>query len=360
MKITRIDVKLYRVPADVKRVDAIQTFEALELPIVQVFTDEGETGTGFTYTIGSGLRTVASFIQNDLAPLAIGEDPLNIERVWQKGWWGTHWIGRGGVAQLGISALDLALWDLKARHANLSLHQLLGGMKDRMPVYSTDGGWLHLSERDLVAQSVDFLEQGYKAVKMKIGKPDPAEDVRRVRAVRKAIGDDAKLMADVNMGWTPHVAIDMARRLEEFNLAWLEEPCENDDVSGHARLARSTSIPIALGESLYNRYVVKEYIEAGAVSIIQVDAGRVGGVTEWLKIAHMADSFNLSVSPHFLMELHLSLAASVPNSLYVEYLPFLHKVLEQPLVLKDGYFEVPKQPGLGITFDQKKLKKYEV
>ncbi|MDP3062102.1 MAG: mandelate racemase/muconate lactonizing enzyme family protein [Chloroflexota bacterium] len=360
MKIARVDVALYRIPAEKPRVDAIQSVEAVEMPVVEVTTDSGLTGVGFTYTIGKGGPAVASFIQHDLAPLALGEDPLNTERVWQKLWWGTHWVGRGGVSSLGISAVDIALWDIKARHAGMSLHQLLGGARDRMPVYSTDGGWLQLSEAELVEQSVAFLEQGFVAVKMKLGKPDGAEDVRRARAVRKAIGDDAKLMADVNMGWKPHQAIDMARRLEEFNLGWLEEPCENDDVSGHARLARSTTIPIALGESLYNRYVFKEYIEAGAVSIVQADVGRVGGITEWMKVAHMADSFNLSVSPHFLMELHLPLVASIPNGLYVEYVPYLERVIEETLTLKDGCYEAPKQVGLGFTFDKGKLKRYVV
>jgi L-alanine-DL-glutamate epimerase-like enolase superfamily enzyme len=228
-----------------------------------------------------------------------------------------------------------------------------------MPVYCTDGGWLHLTEKEVVEQSAAYIEQGFKAVKMKVGKPDGSEDVRRVRAVRKAIGDDATLMVDANLIWTAPRAIDMARRLEEFNLFWLEEPIEADDVSGHARLARSTSIPIAIGENLYNRFVVKEYIEQGAVGIVQVDAGRIG-ISEWLKIAFMADSFNLAVSPHFCMELHLSLAASVRHSLFVEYFFPLDRVLSVPMKVKDGYLEVPKEPGLGVPFNRGKLKRYLV
>jgi len=359
MKITRVDVRLYRIPAERVRMDSIQAFEAMEIPFVEVIADEGVSGLGFTYTIGRGGCSVKAFIENDLVPLVLGEDPLNIERIWQRCWWSTHWVGRAGIATLGMAAIDNALWDLKAKHAGLSIHQLLGGAKGRMPVYCTDGGWLHLSESEIVEQSVAFLEQGFKAVKVKVGKPDPAEDVRRVRAVRKAIGDDATLMVDANLVWTPYRAIEMARRLEEFNPFWLEEPIEADDVSGHARLARSTSIPIALGESLYNRFVVKEYIEQGAVGIVQVDAGRIG-ISEWLKVAAMADSWNLSVSPHFCVELHLPLAASVRHSLFVEYIPFLERVLEEPLVLKDGFFEVPKRPGLGIPWDSAKLKAYLV
>jgi len=359
MKITRVDVNLYRVPADRLRVDSIQTFEAMEIPIVDIYTDDGAVGTGFTYTIGTGGRALSTFIEHDLAPMVIGEDPLNIERIWQKLWWGTHWVNRGGIASLGMAGMDNALWDLKAKRANLSLHQLLGGAKDRMPVYCTDGGWLQLSEKEIVEQSVAFLEQGFKAVKIKVGKPDAAEDVRRVRAVRKAIGDDVTFMVDANLVWTASRAIDMAHRLEEFNLFWLEEPIEADDVSGHVRLARSTSIPIALGENLYNRFVVKEYVERGAVGIVQVDAARIG-ISEWLKVAYMADSFNLSVSPHLVMELHLPLAASVRHSLFVEYVPSMDKVLEEPLKLKDGYFEVPREPGLGVRFDREKLKRYKV
>jgi L-alanine-DL-glutamate epimerase-like enolase superfamily enzyme len=359
MKISKVEVRLYRIPPDKIRVDAIQSFEALEMPLVEVFTDTGLSATGFTYTNGYGGRAIEVFIEERLISRLIGEDPLNIERLWQKCWWGSHWVGRGGIATLAMAAVDNALWDLKAKYANMSLHQLLGGAKDRMPVYSTDGGWLNLSEKELVEQSVYFVEQGFKAIKIKVGKPDPNEDLRRVRVVRKAIGDELPLMVDANLVWTSYQAIDMARRLEEFNLYWLEEPIEADDVSGHARLARSTSIPIAVGESLYNRFVVKEYIEQGAVSIIQVDAARIG-ITEWLKVAYTADSWNLSVSPHFVMELHLPLAASVSHSLFIEYLPFLERVLEEPLMLKDGFFEVPSRPGLGIVFDDEKLKKYLV
>ena len=359
MRITRIDVNLYRIPPDRVRIDAIQEFAAMELPVVEVFTDEGLSGAGFTYTIGKGGRAVRRFIEDELVPLTLGEDPLCVERVWQRCWWGTHWVGRGGISTLAMAALDNALWDLKARYANLPLHKLLGGARDRMPVYCTDGGWLQLSEEELVDQSVHFLEQGFKAIKIKVGKPGAVEDIRRVRAVRKAIGDDAKLMVDANLVWTPYQAIAMARRLEEFNLFWLEEPCEADDVGGHARLARSTSIPIALGENLYNRYVFKEYIEQGAVGIIQADAARLG-ISEWLKIADMADSWNLSVSPHLVMELHLPLAASVHHSLFVEYVPYLDRVLEEPLVLKDGFFEVPQRPGLGVALDEERLKAYLV
>jgi len=359
MKITKVAVNLYRIPADRKRVDSIQTFGAMEMPLVDIYTDDGLVGTGFTYTIGNGGRSLKIFIEDDLVPLVIGEDPLNIERIWQKCFWGTHWVNRGGIASLAMAGIDNALWDLKAKYATLPLHKLLGGAKDRMPVYCTDGGWLHLSEKQLVGQSVAFLEKGFKAVKMKVGMQDGAEDVRRVRAVRKAIGDSATLMVDANLIWTAARAIDMARRLEEFNLFWLEEPIEADDVSGHARLARSTSIPIAIGENLYNRFAVKEYIEQGAVGIVQVDAGRVG-ISEWLKVAYMADSFNLSVSPHFCMELHLSVAASVRHALFVEYLFPLDRVLTSSPKLKDGCFEVPQEPGLGVPFNREKLKRYLV
>jgi L-alanine-DL-glutamate epimerase-like enolase superfamily enzyme len=175
MKITKVDVTLYRIPPDKVREDSVQSFEALELPFVEVFTDDGISGTGFTYTIGTGGSSVKTFIDDDLVSLVLGENPLNTERIWQKCWWGTHWVNRGGIASLGMAAIDNALWDLKAKYAGLPIHQLLGGAKDRMPVYSTDGGWLQLSEKELVEQSVQFLEQGFKAVKVKVGKsPVPA------------------------------------------------------------------------------------------------------------------------------------------------------------------------------------------
>ena len=219
-----------------------------------------------------------------------------------------------------------------------------------MPVYDTDSGWLNHTQDEIVREAAERIGQGYTGVKVKVGKESRSEDAARLRAVRREIGDDIKLMTDANLRWTAAEAIARARLFEEFDLFWLEEPIEADDVLGHEKLRRSTPIPIALGESLYNRHVFKEYLARDAASILQPDIGRVGGITEWMRIANLAHSFNVNISPHFLMELHIHTTCAVPNALWVEHIPFLNRFIEEPLRIEYGYAYPPEAPGHGVSF----------
>jgi len=354
MKITKVDTAFYRFPAHRKIVDAIQEFTHMEVILATIHTDEGSSGTGYGYTIGRGGRALKVFLDDEFVPLILGEDPADIERIWEKMWWGPHWVGRGGIASLAMAPVDIALWDLKAKLAGLPLYKLLGGYRDRMPVYDTDGGWLNHTQDEIVREATQLVEQGFTGIKVKVGKEKRSEDVARLRAVREVIGPDIKLMTDANLRWTAAEAIARAQLFEEFDLFWLEEPIEADDVLGHEKLRQSTRIPIALGESLYNRHVFKEYLARDAVSILQPDVGRVGGITEWLRIAHMAHSFNVNVSPHFLMELHIHTTCAVPNALWVEHIPFLNRFVVEPLRIEAGYAYPPETPGHGIVFDEEK------
>ncbi|MDA2924143.1 mandelate racemase/muconate lactonizing enzyme family protein [Acidobacteria bacterium AH-259-L09] len=354
MKITKIDTSLYRFPAHRKIVDAIQEFTHMEVIAATVYTDEGTSGMGYSYTIGRGGRATKVLLDSEVVPLILGEDPADIERLWEKMWWSLHWVGRQGLVSLAMAAMDIALWDLKAKHAGLPLYKLLGAARDKMPVYDTDCGWLNHSQEELVREASVLVQQGFTGIKIKVGKEKRSEDVERLRAVRKAIGQDTKLMVDANLRWSAGEAIARARLFEEFDLFWLEEPIEADDVLGHEKLRQRTSIPIAVGESLYNRHVFKEYLARGAATILQPDVGRVGGVTEWLRIAHMAHSFNVSVSPHFLMELHIHLACALPNALWVEHIPFLNRFVQEPLSVEEGYAFPPNRPGHGVLFNQQK------
>ena len=262
---------------------------------------------------------------------------------------------------LAVAALDMALYDLRARRANLPLFAYLGGARDRIPAYNTDGGWLNHDLDALVDEARMLVEeQGFRAFKMKVGKASRSEDEQRIAAVRKAIGDDVRLMVDANMKWTSAEAIARAERFEPYDVYWFEEPIEADDVAGHRRLAESTSIPIAVGESLYNRHAFASFLDQEAAAILQPDAGRCGGITEWMRIAQMAHAANLDVSPHFLMELHVHLACAVPNALFVEHIPFLDRFVEEPLVPNDGFFEPPDRPGHGIALVEAKVERYRV
>lgn len=227
-------------------------------------------------------------------------------------------------------------------------------------MYNTDGGWLNHSIEQLVAETEQIVKAGFRGTKIKVGKDDAAEDVERIAAVREVLGPNRTLMVDANERFTSAEAIRRAHMWEPFNLFWFEEPLPAEDILGHAALKAHTSIPIAVGESLFTRFQFRDYIASGGASILQADTCRCGGITEWLKIAHMADCHNMQVSPHFVMELHLPLAAAVPNSLFVEYIPSLNPVLTQPLELIDGCFEPSETPGLGIPFDWERLRSFRV
>lgn len=258
----------------------------------------------------------------------------------------------GAITSLALAAVDTALWDLRCRRADAPLWTVAGGFRTSVPLYDTEGGWLHLSTDELVAGALASQAAGWKGVKLKVGKPSAREDLDRLLAVREAVGDRLEIMVDANQSMTATEAIRRARAFAEVDLSWFEEPLPADDVSGHARLARSTSIPIAVGESMYSLGQFRDYLERGAAGIVQVDVARIGGITPWLKVAHLAEAFNVDVCPHFLMELHVSLSAAVPNGRYVEHIPQLRAITDGELAIVDGHAVAPSEPGLGIRWNR--------
>lgn len=360
MKISGVDAYLCDVPVERERRDAVQSFAKQETVVVEIATEDGLRGRGYSYTIGTGGRAVLSLLRQDLLPLLPGEDSRGVEAIWQKLFWATHSTAVGPVTSLALAPVDIALWDLKCQRAGLPLWMLAGGHDPKVPAYDTEGGWLQLSADELVAGAVDAKAHGFHGVKLKIGKATGEEDRARVAAVREAAGPEFPIMVDANQSFTCAEARRRARLLEPLGVAWLEEPLPAEDLSGHVRLAASTPIPIAVGESLYSPSHFREYLAAGAASIVQVDAARIGGITPWLKVAHMAETFNVKVAPHFLMELHVSLAAAVPNALAVEHIPQLRALTTQDLVLTDGYLRAPDTPGVGIAWDEPALDRHRV
>lgn len=359
-RIKRVETYLCDLAVERPRTDAIQAFLKQETIFVEIETEDGIRGTGYSYTIGTGGRAVLNLLKQDLLPRLLGEDARQIEALWQQLFWATHATAVGPITCLALAAVDTALWDIRCQSAGQPLWLLAGGAKSRMPLYDTEGGWLHLTVEELVAGAVKAKEQGWSGVKLKIGKPFAEEDAERLQAVRKAVGSRMHLMVDANQSLTYSEAKRRARLLEEAGVFWFEEPLPAEDISGHARLAASTSVPIAVGESLYSASHFREYLTVGAAGIIQVDVARIGGITPWLKVAHLAESFNIQVAPHFLMELHVSLAAAVPNSLYVEYIPQLRVLTSQELHIEDGYAIVPHQPGIGIAWDRAAIEQFKV
>lgn len=361
MKITKVIAEVYEVPTHREMHDSIREFSILNLIFARIETDEGASGLGFTYSIiPHGAREIQSVINHSIDSLIRGFDPRDHERVWYQMWRRLDWVGRGGIAVLAVAAVDIAVWDLKSKVAALPLYKLLGGARENVPVYNTDGGWLNHSLEQLADETKKILAEGFRGTKIKVGKNDPMEDKERIAAVRQILGAKRILMVDANERFTHAEAIKRAKMWETFDLFWFEEPLPAEDILGHAKIKAHTSIPIALGESLFTRQQFKDYIASDGVSIVQPDCCRCGGITEWLKIAHLADCFNMQVSPHFVMELHLPLVAAIPNGLFVEYIPSLDAVLNEPLKLENGYFRPSQKAGLGIDWDTDKLESYKV
>ena len=349
--IERVELTLIELKPKVKRTDAIQSFVAQETPIVRVFDRDGAIGTGYSYTIGTGGSSIMALLADHLAPRLVGRDADAIEAVWRDLLFHTHATSVGAITALALAAIDTALWDLRCRRAKLPLALAAGGAKESCALYTTEGGWLHLEPAALVDDALRAKAAGFGGAKIKVGRPHVAEDVARLSAVRDAVGEDWDIMTDANQGFTLAEAMRRARHLEALDVAWFEEPLPADDVAAHAELSRHTSVPIAVGESLYSPSQFKDYLQAAACSIVQVDAARIGGITPWLKVAHMAEAYNVPVCPHFLMELHVALCCAVPNSRWVEYIPQLDAITRSQLLIRDGRAHPSREPGLGIDWD---------
>jgi L-alanine-DL-glutamate epimerase-like enolase superfamily enzyme len=343
----------------VRREDAIQAFASQETPIVRITDSDGVVGTGYSYTIGTGGPSVMRLIERTLAPALLGRDAEAIERIWRDLHFLTHATTVGAITSIALAAIDTALWDLRCQRARLPLHRLLGGTQDSVALYTTEGGWLHLDAEALRDDALRAKSQGFAGAKIKIGRP-PREDMARLSAVRDAVGGEFEIFTDANQAFAVDEAIRRAHLYSELDIGWLEEPLPADDIEGHVRLSRSTTIPVAVGESLYSHLHFRDYLQRGACSVVQVDAGRIGGITPWIKVAHLAECFNVAVAPHFLMELHVALCAAVPNARWVEYIPQLDSITTEPMRVEHGRAIPSDRPGLGIAWDFAEIGKRSV
>lgn len=335
----------------VPRSDAIQSFVSQETPILRLTDSDGATGTGYTYTIGAGGSSIVALLRDHLLPRLLGRGAGELEAIAHDLTRSVNALTVGPIVTLALAAIDTALWDLRCRRAGVPLHEALGAARTRVPVYTTEGGWLHLDAQHLVDDALAAQAAGFRGAKVKVGKPSIREDVARLSAVRDAVGADWQLMVDANQAFRVDEAIRRADAFAGLGLTWFEEPLPADDVLGHAELARRTSIPVAVGESLYSLRHFRDYLQQGAASVVQVDAARIGGVGAWVKTAHLAEAYNVAVAPHFLMELHVSLAAAVAPGAWVEYIPQLDPITTSRLTIADGHALAPATPGLGIEWD---------
>jgi L-alanine-DL-glutamate epimerase-like enolase superfamily enzyme len=356
MKIRDVEADHYRIPLPVALSDSTHgTIKAFELITVRVRDEEGAEGVGYTYTVGAGGTAVHALVARDLAPLLAGRDAERIEELWQAMWWALHYGGRGGAQGLAISAVDIALWDLRARRQHAPLWRVLGGFDPRVPCYA-GGIDLDFPLDALLRQTEENLGKGFRAIKMKVGRPRLHEDVDRVRSMRAHLGSGFPLMVDANMRWSADEAIRAARALAPFEPVWLEEPTIPDDVPGHARIVREGGLPIAAGENLHTLYEFRQLIAAGGVTFPEPDATNCGGVTVFLKVCHLAEAFNLPVTSHGAHDLSVHLLAAVSNRSYLEAHGFgLDRFIAEPLRIEDGFAVAPDRPGHGIELDWRAL-----
>jgi L-alanine-DL-glutamate epimerase-like enolase superfamily enzyme len=352
MKITHVDTALLRVPLQQRTItDSQSTVTHVEFLQVVLQTDAGITGYGMNWSYTPGLRTAQIAVQENYAPILIGKDPAFRKQITKECFFSNHFIGRVGSTRVGLAAVEYAMWDLACKQANLPLWRYLGACRDKVKAYSTDGGWLSWSQDDLIRDAMNLVSRGFDAVKIKLGRPDPREDMRRIAAVRKAIGDDIDIMTDVNCAWTLAQGKQYGSRLKDYDVKWLEEPMKPEDVTMHAELAHAIETPIAVGETIFTREAFRDYIAAGAVHYVQADSTKLLGIDEWLEVAALAASYNLPVVPHTNVQhkLHVQLAAATPNCVLVENCyESLNEMWEEPIYVKDGYYNLPQEPGVGL------------
>lgn len=359
MSIKAVVATYYRVPLPEVLSDSTHgDITHFHLVTVRIRDENGDEGVGYTYTVDVAGEAIRSLIEHDLAPILIGEDSQRIERLWNKMWWRIHYAGRGGPASFAISAVDIALWDLFAKRMELPLWKLLGGHDPKVQAYAGGIDLMFPLDR-LLRQTEANLARGFRAIKMKVGRPTLHEDVERVRAMREFLGNDIPLLVDANMRWTVDEAIRASHAFAEYDVFWLEEPTIPDDVAGHVRIEREGPLPIATGENHHTLYDFRNFINAGAVSYPEPDVSNCCGITVWMKVATLAEANNLKVTSHGVHDLHVHLLAAVPNKSFLEAHGFgLEAYIEHPMIIEDGYATAPDRPGHGVVFDWKALGKH--
>lgn len=314
----------------------------------EIRTEAGFEGVGYSYSKRAG--GPGQYVHaKEIAPELIGEDPNDISRIWNKLVWAGASVGRSGLSTQAIAAIDIALWDLKAKRAGLPLAKLLGAHRDSVQCYNTSGGYLSMSIEQVVENTRASVERGIGGIKIKVGQPDTDIDLQRVAKIREQLGDKFPMMVDANQQWNRSTAVRMGRALEEFNLTWIEEPLDAYDAEGHADLARELATPIATGEMLTSLAEHAELINARSVDFIQPDAPRVGGITPFLKIMAMGEAAKIRMAPHFAMEIHLHLAAAYEIDPWVEHFEWLEPLFNEKLEIRDGRMIVPNRLGLGFS-----------
>jgi len=360
MKVSKSTTRVLQTPADNPLVVGVPQEGTREFVTLELDTDQGLQGIGLTF-FGGPLTPALKAAVDDLCQMVIGEDPMGVEAVSEKLRRAAASAGPEGIFTLALSAIDIALWDIKGKALNQTVCSLLGGCRDRISTYASGALMRPMSLGYLAEAGPRLVASGFRQMKTQMGAEPTAErEVARIRTLREAIGDDIDLMCDINQLWNVNQAIDIGRRVEEYHLFWLEDVVARDDYQGLARVADALTTPIAAGEYVYGIRPFRHMLEARSVDIVMIDLLRVGGITQFRKVAGMAEAFNLPVVSHLIPEIQVHNIAAIPNGLTVEYMPWTLRLFEETPEIVGGEIVVPDRPGLGLRFDQDVIKKYQV
>jgi L-alanine-DL-glutamate epimerase-like enolase superfamily enzyme len=364
MKVTDVKMETYRWKRRVPIRNGMYVYPTAGLNVVKIETDEGVTGIGLSGGIQVA-EDVGRAILGHLKVFVIGQDPFDNERIWDR-MWQPKLVGRRGVTTRVISGIDIAIWDIKGKVAGKPVYKLLGGFADKVPVYIA-GGYYEEGKglKELAAEMEESVSMGARAIKIKIGGASINDDVERVRVVRESVGPNVKVMVDANCAYRHFQAVEIARKIEKYDVYWFEEPVNPDDYEGHKLVSQASSIPVATGENEYTRYGFRDLIEKRCADIIQPDGLIMGGPTEFMKVAAMAHAHDMMVAPHGNQDVHVHLVSAIPNGLTVEYYrgstdPMWGKMFKHTLMVRDGYVSPPDRPGFGIELDEQALAPHRV
>ena len=360
MKITGLQTHFVKLPSGPTLAGIADKADQYTFITLELRTDEGVEGIGVTF-FGGGLAATLKSAVDQLGALTIGEDPLRPEAVVEKLRGAAKGSGPAGIFTLACTAIDIALWDIKGKALNQPVWKLLGGFRDRVPCYASGALTRDLTLDEVVSAGPKLVDKGFRQMKTQMalpGKTNARIEADRMRRVREAIGPDIDLMCDINQRWSVQQAISFGKRVEEVGLYWLEDVTACDDYDGLARVSAALDTPVAGGEYVYGPVSFRHMMEARSVDIIMVDLMRAGGITQWMKIAAMAEAFNLALVSHLVPEIHVHLVAAVPNGLTVEYMPRALRLYKETPKIEDGMLVVPQKPGLGLEFDPEIFKRY--